>query len=149
MKRAPATFMTLLALLTGSAVLAMGILNGTFQTEEYRSALVLVLYGGFLAVLGTETVLARRADPDYRQVFAWLFGLLGIGLAMLGLFFSVMWLPLSQRAYGICLAVLLPLYGLALIMAAAAHHFLAQRAWRPFLYDFIRQLPYIYWRYRV
>lgn len=149
MRRVPASFMTLLALLTGSAVLAMGVLNGTFQTEEHRAVMVLFLYSGFLTVLGSEMVLARRAEPDYRPVFTWLFGLLGTGLGMLGLFFSVMWLPLSPRAYGICLAVLLPLYGLALIMAAVAHHFLAQRAWRPFLYDFFRQLPYIYWRYRV
>ncbi len=129
--------------------MVMGLWSGTFGQERYRAFVVFFLYGGFAAMLALVMLLGRRAEPDYRPCFSTLFGLLATGLVLQGLFFSVMWMFISQYAYSVCMTVLLGLYGLALVMAGCAHHFLAQRLWRPFLYDFFRQLPYTYWRYRV
>jgi hypothetical protein len=149
MKKSLASIMTVLSTALGLALLAMGLMSVTLSQESYRPLLVLTFYGGALAMLGLEALLARRADSDYRQLFFYFFGLAGIGLVLLGLFFSVMWIFLSPRVYAIFLAVLPSCYGLALILAASAHHYLAQRDWRPYLYDFFRQLPYVYWRYRI
>ena len=149
MRKALASLMTLLSLALGLALLGMGVMNVAFSRERYRPLLVLVLFGGCLALLLLTMILARFADPDYRPLFSPLFNLLALGLALLGIFFSVMWVALSPRAYGICLAALLSCYGAALLLAALLHHFLAQRAWRPFLVDAARQLPHIYWRYRI
>lgn len=149
MKKIPAAMMTVLATLLGLALLGTAMLAVTLSHERYRALVVLTLYGGALCMLVLEALLSRRADPDYRPFFSCLFVLLGVGLVMLGLFFSVMWMFLSSFVYAVLLAVFMGLYGLALLMAAGAHHYLAQRVWRPWLYDFFRQLPYIYWRYRI
>ena len=149
MKRFPASVMTVVALFLGISLMVMGFRSGTFGREEYRAFTVFFLYAGFASMLALVLLLGRRADPDYRPFFSSLFGLLATGLVLQGIFFSVMWIFLGQRVYEICMTVLLGLYGLALVMAGAAHHLLAQRLWRPFLYDFFRQLPHIYWRYRI
>ena len=69
MKRVPASFMTLLALLTGSALMFMGAMNGTFQGEEYRAALVLVALA-WAAPAPTTRRSARARSPAARPAAA-------------------------------------------------------------------------------
>ncbi|MDY6794134.1 MAG: hypothetical protein SWK76_02450 [Actinomycetota bacterium] len=123
-------------------------MSGVFGREEYRSAVVLTLLDGFTALLAFTLIFGRLADDGYRTVFYTVFMLSSVGLALLAAFFGIMGVMLGDYGYGILLAVMLSCYGLALIMVGTANHFLSQRTYRAYIYDFARQLPHVYYRYR-
>lgn len=148
MKKSLSMMLTALLIVFGLSLLAMGIMYGRFRQEEYRSMMVIILAGEFLVLMLVTVVFSRFVQDDYKPAFLTTLLLLSTGLAMLGAFFGVMWAMFDTSTYGIFIAVMLPCYGLALIMTGVANHFLSQKAYRPYIYDFFRQLPYVYYRYR-
>ncbi len=148
MKRPIAWAMTLILVALGLLLLAMGIIYPLSGVEGRRNTIALTLFCGFLFLLITGSASSRSTDDDYRTVFTVAIALLSIGLALLGAFFAFIWYMVSPSAYSILLAAFLVSYGLALIALGAVNHFLSQRVYRVYAFDFIRSLPHIYYRYR-
>jgi len=126
----------------------MGAMGGWFSAGDRLYSAQYIMLGCFLVLAITGAVSARLAEPDYRKVVSTLLYVSGTGLFLMFLFFGLLRILAGDGAMRILLAVMLPLYGLALVMAGAAHHYMSQGDYRPFMYDFFRQLPYLYYRYR-
>jgi len=139
---------TLLAAL-GLWLIAIGMMHGRFSQEQNRSIVSLTLMGGFAVVLVISLVLSRLADKDYRVLFTPAMVLLSLGLLLLGVFFAFMEMMVSADTYSILLLVFLTCYGLAMIMNGVANYFLSQRVYRLYFFEFVRSLPYVYYRYRI
>ncbi len=139
---------TLLAAL-GLWLIAIGMMHGRFSQEQYRSLVSLTLMGGFAAVLIVGAVFSRLTAKDYRVAFTTAAVLLSLGLLLLGVFFAFMDMMVGVEIYGILLLVFLTCYGLAMIMNGVANYFLSQRVYRLYFFEFVRSLPYVYYRYRI
>ncbi|RJP30733.1 MAG: hypothetical protein C4536_09490 [Actinobacteria bacterium] len=148
MRKSLALVWSALLLPLGLWLVVLGIAGGLYEPERYRVAGDLTLFGGFVVLLILGLVFSRYADDDYRTIFFVGSILLSLGLALLGTFFAFMWFMLSARAYGITWAAFLVCYGLALIMSGVGSYLLAQRVYRVYIYDFLRELPHVYYRYR-
>lgn len=132
----------------GIALVVMGVLYGRSGSDGYRAMVSLTLVGGFVLLFLLTLVSYRFAEDGYRTLFTVLFLLLSVGLGLLCAFLGLMWAMLSEYAFGITLAVMLISYGAAVVMAGAANLVLSRRGYRLYIHDFLRQLPYIYYRYR-
>lgn len=149
MKKILSIPLTALLVLMGLFIIVAGVTRGMTQITEHHSLVLYTLGSFFLALLLSGLLLPLFAVPDYRKVLRRMLLLLTLGMLMQYIFFGTMWMLLEEGAVGILLSVMLPCYGLLLVMAGFIQHFLSQDEYRPFLYEFFSQLPYAYYRYRI
>ncbi|MFH1148951.1 MAG: hypothetical protein V1748_00595 [Actinomycetota bacterium] len=148
MRPRTASIFSLLLTLGGLALIGMGVSSGRLGSDSAHF-LVFATLVGISLVLAVSGLAARRgADDDYKKVLGTGAFLTCSGLAALAIFFGTMSAMLSRYAWGVLLAVMLLLYGTAMIMAAAANFILSQRDYRVFAFDLFRQVPWVYYRYR-
>jgi hypothetical protein len=139
---------SLLLALGGIALIAMGALSGRLGSDSSHFLVFVALVGTCLVIAVSGSAAWRGADDDYRKALGTGAFLTCSGLAALAIFFGMMNAMLSRYIWGVLLAVMLPLYGIAMLMAAWANFVLSQGDYRVFAFDLLRQLPSVYYRYR-
>lgn len=132
----------------GAGLLVLSAMSGTLRAEHYRDTVVYCLGGFFLLLLLMATVFPWFAARDYRKVLTVLLSLEAMGMLLLFIFFGIMWMLLGETALGVFLRVLPALYGAGMVTAGVITYLMSREAYRPFMFEFFRQLPYTYYRYR-
>lgn len=148
MRKSLSIVLSTLLVLMGLVLMVASFWNKTLSADKYR---YLVLYGQgifFLLLLLLIPLFRPFAVEEYRKVMTVMLFLLAVGMLMNFIFFGFMWMVVSQATMAVFIAVFPKLYGLTLILAGSQNYFLCQDEWRPYLYEFYRQLPYAYYRYR-
>lgn len=149
MKKILSISLTALLVLMGLSIIVAGVTRGMTQITEHRSLVLYTLGSYFLVLLLSGLLFPLFAIPEYRKVLRRILLLLSLGMLLQYIFFGTMWIMLEEGAVGILLSVMLPCYGLLLVMAGFTQYFLSRDEYRPFLYEVFSQLPYAYYRYRI
>ncbi len=148
MKRSISIMLTGVLAAAGLALLALAVMSGSLSADDRRFIAVATLLACTCAVAVAGAIAARSAEDDYRGTVKTAAILLTSGLLCLTTFFGVIGSIVSRSAWGILLVVMLTCYGITLLMVAGANTVFSQKDYRTFYFDFARQLPSLYYRYR-
>lgn len=139
---------TLLISVGVTLTLAGFFLPGRLDTALYFDTAIYGMGFIFVLLLLASAVFPWFAVTGYRKVLAILLPLEALGMLCLFVFIGMMRIMLDDAAVHVLLATLPRLYGVGLVAAGVTTYYLSREAYRPFAFEFFKQLPHAYYRYR-
>jgi hypothetical protein len=149
MRKSLAIVLSICLILTGLALEVIATMNGPIGSLAQRSRTVYPVLACFFVLLLLGLVFPAFAESDYSKVLRVMLGLSALGMFLIYVFLGFMWMFAGRFVMSVLVAAFLVLYGIALVMLGVFNYFASQGGYRPFIYSIARELPYIYYRYRI